>query len=78
MESPRGDAELKAKVSDIVLPGVVHMPHHWPEKANADLLVDDVNLDPIANLLVEDVNLDPISGFAPYKSQLCRVTKSED
>jgi hypothetical protein len=29
------------------------------------------------NLLVDDKTLDPISGFAPFKSQLCQVSKSE-
>jgi hypothetical protein len=29
------------------------------------------------NLLVDDQTLDPISGFAPFKSQLCQVLKSE-
>jgi len=38
------------------------MAHQWPGEANV-------------NALVDDKNLDPISGFPPYKSQLCQVTK---
>jgi anaerobic selenocysteine-containing dehydrogenase len=63
LSSPRGSIRLKAKVSDIILPGAVHAPHNWPGEANV-------------NILVDDQNLDPISGFAPYKSQLCQVAKA--
>jgi len=63
ISSPWGSATVKAKVTDIVIPGVVHVLHHWPDKANI-------------NLLISGENLDPISGFAPFKSQLCQVTKA--
>lgn len=62
ISSPRGSSKIKADVTDAILPGVVHMPHHWPGEANV-------------NLLVDDQTLDPISGFAPFKSQLCQVSK---
>ena len=62
ISSPRGSIEMKANVTDSILPGVVSLPHHWPGEANV-------------NLLVDDQALDPISGFLPYKSQLCQVTK---
>jgi anaerobic selenocysteine-containing dehydrogenase len=62
VSSPRGSIKLKAKVTDTILAGVVHAPHHWPGDANI-------------NILTDDSNLDPISGFAPFKSQLCQVTK---
>ena len=60
--SPRGEVSVKANVTDIILPGVVHLPHHWPFEANA-------------NVLCDDINLDPISGFPAFKSQLCQVRK---
>ena len=60
--SPRGEVSVKANVTDIILPGVVHLPHHWPFEANA-------------NILCDDINLDPISGFPAFKSQLCQVRK---
>jgi len=60
--SPRGEVIIKAKVTDIILGGVVQMPHHWPDTANA-------------NNLSDDLNLDPISGFPAFKSQLCQVEK---
>ncbi len=61
--SPRGSIKMKANVTDSILAGVVSLPHHWPDGANV-------------NLLVDDKTLDPISGFLPCKSQLCQVTKS--
>jgi len=63
ISSPRGEMKLKADVTDIILPGMVMVPHQWPGEANV-------------NLLVDDQNLDPLSGFAPYKAQLCQVIKS--
>ncbi|MBT3362083.1 MAG: molybdopterin-dependent oxidoreductase [Chloroflexi bacterium] len=61
--SPRGSIKMKANVTDSILAGVVSVPHHWPGDANA-------------NILIDDVNLDPISGFPPFKSQLCQVSKA--
>jgi len=62
VSSPRGSIKLKADVTDTILPGVVMVLHQWPGEANV-------------NILVDDQNLDPISGFAPFKSQLCQVTR---
>ena len=62
VSSPRGVVKVKTRVTDIILPGVVHLPHHWPDEANA-------------NILCDDGNLDPISGFPAFKSQLCQVIK---
>jgi len=58
--SPRGTVTVKAYVTENILPGVVQLPHHWEDEANA-------------NNLSDDVNLDPISGFPAFKSQLCQV-----
>ena len=62
ISTPRNTITMKANVTDIIKPGVVTMPHHWPDGSSA-------------NLLVNDQTLDPISGFLPCKSQLCQVAK---
>jgi Anaerobic dehydrogenases, typically selenocysteine-containing len=64
ISSPRGSIKMKANVTDNILNGVVSMPHHWPDEANV-------------NLLIDDKNLDPISGFPAFKSQLCQVSRYE-
>jgi anaerobic selenocysteine-containing dehydrogenase len=64
ISSPRGSIKMKANVTDTILPGVVSTPHHWPDEANI-------------NVLVDDENLDPISGFPAFKSQLCQVSKCD-
>jgi len=61
ISSPRGSIKMKANVTDTILAGVVSTPHHWPDEANV-------------NSLIDDKNLDPISGFPPFKSQLCQVS----
>lgn len=60
ISTPRGQVKMGAFITNKVLPGVVHAPHHWEGDANI-------------NLVVSDQNLDPISGFAGFKSQLCQV-----
>ena len=62
VSSPRGSIRLRAQVTDIVPPGVVHAMHHWQGDANV-------------NILADDRALDPISGFASFKAQLCQVSK---
>jgi len=62
VKSPRGSIKMKANITDTVLDGTVSLPHHWSGEANV-------------NILIDDQTLDPISGFPPYKSQLCQVTK---
>lgn len=61
--SMRGEAQLRARVTDKILKGVAQMPHHWAPPANA-------------NVLSDDEHLDPISGFPAFKSLLCQVEKS--
>jgi len=63
ISSPRGKIRMKANVTDTIKQGVISIPHLWPGDANA-------------NALVDDINLDPISGFPPYKSQLCQVARA--
>ncbi len=46
VESPRGAIELKALVTDDILPGVVGLVHGW-KQANVNWLTDHQNCDPI-------------------------------
>ncbi|MFQ5827267.1 MAG: molybdopterin-dependent oxidoreductase, partial [Dehalococcoidia bacterium] len=61
VETPRGSIELKAKVTEDIIAGVVNIPHGWPE-ANVNMLTDETPVDPIA-------------GNPALKALLCRVTK---
>ncbi|MGV6815810.1 MAG: molybdopterin-containing oxidoreductase family protein [Thiotrichales bacterium] len=61
VSTPRGAVTFFADVTDIMKPGVVHCFHGWNE-ANI-------------NELTDDEHLDPISGFPPFKSLLCEVSK---
>ena len=61
ISSPVGKIEMRAWVTDDVAPGVVQAVHGW-ETANI-------------NELVPDTGLDPISGFPPFGSGLCQVTR---
>jgi anaerobic selenocysteine-containing dehydrogenase len=62
VESPRGSISMKARVTEGILPEVVHLPHGW---RHAD-----------CNLLTDHAQRDPISGFPGLKSSLCRVRKA--
>jgi anaerobic selenocysteine-containing dehydrogenase len=61
VETPAGRIILKANVTNLAQPGVVHVFHGWPQA--------DVN-----TILAR--TLDPISGFPAFKSQLCQVRKA--
>ena len=61
IRSLRGAVKFKADVTDIMKPGVVHCFHGW----------NSSNI----NELTDDSQLDPISGFPPFKSSLCEVSK---
>lgn len=62
VESPRGEIEVRAKVTKGVHPKVVHVSHGWSPPSNV-------------NELTSIKQLDPISGFPAFKSGLCRVRK---
>jgi len=62
IESPRGATEMRAKTTGYIHPRVVSIPHGWSGEANA-------------NFLTNDIVRDPISGYPPFRSVLCRVTK---
>ncbi|OQX02848.1 MAG: molybdopterin oxidoreductase [Thiothrix lacustris] len=61
IRSRRGSVTFRAAVTDIMKPGVVHCFHGWN---NANI-----------NELTDDTQLDPISGFPPFKSLLCEVSR---
>ena len=61
VETPAGKITVKANITNLAQPGVVHMFHGWPQA--------DVN-----TILAR--TLDPISGFPAFKSQLCQVRKA--
>ena len=62
VESPRGSVSMTVRVTDGILPEVVHLPHGWRQ---AD-----------CNLLTDHEKRDPVSGFPGLKSSLCRVRKA--
>ena len=61
VETPAGGITVKANITNLAQPGVVHVFHGWPQA--------DVN-----TILAR--TLDPISGFPAFKSQLCQVRKA--
>ncbi|MBW1800021.1 MAG: molybdopterin-dependent oxidoreductase [Deltaproteobacteria bacterium] len=60
VESLRGSIQVKAKVTDDLMAGVVHVYHGWPGQANI-------------NRLTPDEPVDPVSGSPALDSFLCRV-----
>lgn len=61
LATPKGSIEVKANLTEMVQPGVVHFLHGHPQ---AD-----------ANLLFDGDYLDPLSGFPGFKSALCKIEK---
>ena len=62
VESNRGKINVKARVTQGILEGVVSIPHGWPREANVNLLTD--------------VHCrEPIMGYPQMKSQLCSIRK---
>jgi anaerobic selenocysteine-containing dehydrogenase len=62
VSSPRGEVTVRARVSEKIMPRVVHLPHGWLESD--------------CNVLTDHAKRDPISGFPGLKSSLCRVKKA--
>jgi len=62
VESPRGSIELKAKVTEDIIPGIVSIAHGWHE-ANA-------------NILTDETPSDPVGGNPSLKALLCRIKKA--
>ena len=61
ISTPKGAIVVKANLTQMVQPGVVHMYHGHPE---ADV-----------NVLFENDYLDPLSGYPGFKSGLCKIEK---
>lgn len=61
VETRRGSIELKVRYTDRILPGVISMPHGW-DRANA-------------NVLTDDIDLDPVTGFPADRSLLARIVR---
>ncbi len=61
VETPAGEITVKANITNMAQPGVVHVFHGWPQA--------DVNT-------ILPRTFDPISGFPAFKSQLCQVRKA--
>lgn len=61
VESRRGSIQLKAAITEEVIPGTLLIPHGW-DTANA-------------NELTDNVELDPISGFPPDRGFLAKIVK---
>jgi anaerobic selenocysteine-containing dehydrogenase len=78
VETPSGAARAQARVTDIIMPGVVCGNHGWwqacPELGLPGFdpfAADGANM----NLLVLNDLRDPVSGSTPHRSTLCRVRK---
>lgn len=63
ISTAKGSIRVKANLTEIAQPGVVHMYHDYPQANVNDLFEPDY--------------LDPISGFPGFKSLLCKVEKSK-
>ena len=61
LATPSGSIRVRANLTNMVRPGVVHMYHDYPE---ADV-----------NTLIEGDYVDPVSGFPGFKALLCAVRK---
>ena len=61
ISTPKDAIVVKANLTQMIQPGVIHM-YHGHSEANV-------------NLLFEGDYLDPLSGFPGFKSALCKVEK---
>jgi anaerobic selenocysteine-containing dehydrogenase len=64
LSTAKASITVKANLTGIVQPGVIHMYHGY---AKADV-----------NSLIEADYLDPISGFPGFKALLCKVEKVKE
>lgn len=74
LESPYGQARLKARLFDGLAPDVVNAEHAWwyPEAPPPDYRWKES----CANLLYGDDHFDPDTGAEPLKCYICRVSKA--
>jgi anaerobic selenocysteine-containing dehydrogenase len=64
VSTKRGSIDIKARVTDDIMPNVVSIPHGWGE-ANA-------------NILTSQEPADPIIGYPALKALLCNIQKSRN
>jgi anaerobic selenocysteine-containing dehydrogenase len=56
-----GSIEIKAKVTEDIMPNVVNVPHAWPQASG--------------NMLTDDKPVDPEVGYPSFTALLCRIRK---
>jgi formate dehydrogenase (coenzyme F420) alpha subunit len=61
LETRRGGIEIRVKITPHILPQVIAIPHGW-NQANA-------------NLLTDDIEMDPVTGFPAARALLARIVK---
>jgi len=61
VETKRGSIEIKARVSQDIMPDIVSVPHGWAESCE--------------NVLTDDMPVDPVSGYIAFTGLLCKITK---
>jgi hypothetical protein len=73
-----GSAEVPAKVTTDIRPGVVSMPHGWGRKLFHPEVQTDVELQGVSdNLLTDDAELDSLTGMPIYNAIPCSVRDAE-
>jgi anaerobic selenocysteine-containing dehydrogenase len=65
IEGIRGEAKLKARLTDEILPDVISITHGWEGAANVNYLTDDTQLDPVA-------------AMPAFRTILCNVRRDDD
>ena len=65
IESPRGQMEARASLTEGIDPRVIQVASHWPGKNNV-------------NLLTDNKTCAPIIGSAQLRCQLCRIRRKEE
>lgn len=67
VETPRGAVQMKAKISDVVGPGIIRIAWGWGERSA------DYNF----NRLTDDERRNPVTGAPSGRSFMCRIEKIE-
>ncbi|HJX23245.1 MAG TPA: molybdopterin dinucleotide binding domain-containing protein, partial [Candidatus Bathyarchaeia archaeon] len=62
VETKLGHITVKAKITDALLPNLIHVPHAWREADVNSLITDEVR--------------DPITGFPAMKSTQCQIKRT--
>jgi len=72
-----GSAEVPAKVTTDIRPGVVSMPHGWGRRLFHPEIQTEVDVHGVSdNLLTDDLELDALTGMPIYNSIPCSVRKA--